>query len=150
LFLQVKAVLFSVEANIAAIALQGTNAKLFFQFLDPMHRPPQNIAFMRILRLLDLAFYREYQRLIEDNVVWLGSLFASTNSDFYVCPERRESYGCIVANMSSFKYSFHDGRQLFVSKKTLNEGAKNKLSIPDGTLSGLETVLSFKRYDDAG
>jgi hypothetical protein len=145
--LQVKAVLFAVEANIAAVALQGSMAKHFFRTLEPLHVPPQNLPFMRMLRLLDLSFYREYKRLIDDNVIWLGSQFASTNSDFYVCPERKESYGCIVANMYSMKYHFDDGQQLFVSKQTLNEGAKKKLNIAEGSLQGLEAVIAFKRYD---
>ena len=79
--------MFAVEANIAAMALQGTSAWLFFGHLDPLHKPPQNIPFMRMLQLLDLSVFREFQRLIDDNVVWLGSMFASTHSDFYVCPE---------------------------------------------------------------
>jgi hypothetical protein len=141
--------LFAVEANIAAVALQGAMAKQFFRMLEPLHTPPQNLPFMRMLRLLDLAFYREYKRLIEDNVVWLGSSFASTNSDFYVCLERRESYGCIVANMCAMKYHFRNGRHLFVSKQTLNKGAKKMLSIEAGSLHGLEAVISFKKYDGA-
>jgi hypothetical protein len=145
----VKAVLFSVEANIAAIALHGTMAKLFFRQLFPLHTPPQNLPFMRIVRLLDLAFFREYKRLIDENVLWLGSSFASTNSDFYQCPERREAYGCIVANMCSKQYVFKDGRHLFVSQQTIKEGAINKLAITKGTLKGMETVISFKKFDGA-
>jgi hAT family C-terminal dimerisation region len=144
---QVKLVLFAIEANVAAVALQGTMAKQYFRHLVPAHRPPQNLPFMRLVRLLDLAFFREYRRLIDDNVLWLGNRFASTNSDFYQCPERRESYGCIVSNMCAWKYFFKDGRQLFVSQKTLNEGVRSKLSISDGSLSGLETVLAFKKFD---
>ena len=136
-----------MEANIAAMAMQGTMAKLFFTQLHPLHKPPQNIAFMRLVRLLDLAFFREYKRLINENVLWLGSNFASTNSDFYQCPERREAYGCIVANMCAYKYHFRDGRQLFVSQQTLKQGAEAKLAIKKGSLAGLETVNSFKKFD---
>jgi hypothetical protein len=146
---QVKAVLFAVEANVAASAMQGTMSKLFFRHLHPLHVPPQNLPFMRMVRLLDLAFFREYKRLIDENVLWLGSRFASTNSDFYQCPERRESYGCIVGNMCSYRYHFRDGRQLFVSRQTLKQGAEKKLSIAKGTLAGLETVVSFKKFDGA-
>ena len=133
----------------AAIALHGTMAKLFFQTLNPMHNPPQNLPFMRIVRLLDQAVDREYRRLVNDNVEWLGTQFASTNSDFYQCPERRESYGCIVANMCAVRYRFNDGRWLFVSKQTLNEGCSHKLAYPDGKLHGLETVIAFKKFDGA-
>jgi hypothetical protein len=136
-----------VEAGIAAISIQGAFAKRFTRFLDTNHTPPQNKAYMRIVRLLELAFFREYKRLIDDNVLWLGSNFASTNSDFYSNPERRESYGCIVANMSAMRYSFKDGRKLFVSKKTLNEGANSFLATTFGSLEQCETVNSFKRFD---
>jgi hypothetical protein len=121
-------------------------ARSFFGFLDERHTPPQNVVYMRIVRLLELAFFREYGRLIEDNVLWLGNSFASTNSDFYRNPERRESYGCIVANMSALKYHFEGGRKLFVSKTTLNEGAARELVSPVGVLSQCETVNSFKRF----
>ena len=106
---QVKAVLFTIEAGMAALALQGTYAKKFFQFMHPLHKPPHSLLYMRLLRLLELAFSREYLRLISNNVIWLGSGFAATNSDFYQNPEHRESYGCIVANMPAFKYSFNNG-----------------------------------------
>jgi hypothetical protein len=143
----VKAVLFSVEASLAAICLQGQFAKSFFGYLDARHRPPQNVAYMRMVRLIELAFFREYARLIEDNVLWLGSSFAATNSDFYRNPERRESYGCIVANMSALRYQFEDGRKLFMSKQTLNEGAAKLLVSNVGVLSQCETVIAFKRFE---
>jgi hypothetical protein len=145
--MQVKSVLFTIESGMAAIALQGCFAKRFVRFLDPNHTPPQNRAYMRMVRLLELAFFREYRRLIDNNVLWLGSNFASTNSDFYSNPERRESYGCIVANMSALRYTFKDGRKLFVSKKTINEGANALLSSSLGILQQCETVNSFKRFD---
>jgi hypothetical protein len=131
------------------MALQGNFAKRFFRFLDPLHNPPHNLLYMRIVRLLELAFHREYRRLIDDNVVWLGWDFASTNSDFYRNPERRESYGCIVANMASIRYEFKEGRQLFISKQTLNEEAVNLLACHQGLLTQLETVMAFKKYDGA-
>ena len=143
---QVKAVLFTIEAGMAALALQGTYAKKFFQFMHPLHKPPHSLLYMRLLRLLELAFSREYLRLISDNVIWLGSGFAATNSDFYQNPERRESYGCIVANMPAFKYTFEDGRRLFVSQQTLNEGASAALSCQSGHLSQCESVISFKHF----
>lgn len=146
---KVKAVLFGIEAGLAAVAVQGVFAKRFFRFLCPLHNPPQNIVYMRMVRLLELAFFREYRRLIDDNVLWLGSFFASTNSDFYSNSERRESYGCIVATMASHQYSFKDGRKLFVSKKTLNEGASSLLACPLGVLEQLETVNSFKKFDQS-
>ena len=122
-------------------------AKLFCRHLHPLHVPPHNLAFMRMVWLLDLAFFREYKRLIEENVLWLGTRFASTNSDFYQCPERREAYGCIVANMCSYRYHFKDGRRLFVSQQTLKQGVEAKLAIKLGKLAGLETVVSFKKFD---
>jgi hypothetical protein len=145
----VKLVLFAVEANIAAVALQGTMAKRLLRHLDPKHTPPQNLPFMRLVRLLDLAFHREYQRLIDDNVLWLGARFASTNSDFYQNPERRESYGCIVSNMAARRYNFKDGRRLFVSRQTINEGVGNELAIQEGVLAGMEIVVAFKKFDGA-
>jgi hypothetical protein len=145
----VKAVLFTVEAGLAAIAVQGVFAKRFFCTLDPRHVPPHNLAYMRIVRLLELAIFREYRRLIDDNVLWLGTNFASTNSDFYRNSERRESYGCIVATMASLRYNFKNGRSLFVSKQTINEGASNLLACRYGHLSQCETVNSFKRFDGA-
>jgi hypothetical protein len=139
--------MFSVEAGISATCLQGVFAKRYARHLDPQHNPPHIMMYMRIVRLLDLAFFREYRRLIDDNILWLGSNFASTNSDFYRNPECRESYGCIVATMPSMCYNFKEGRKLFVSKQSLNEGATKHLSCLMGTLSQLETVNSFKRFD---
>jgi hypothetical protein len=133
----------------AALALQGTRAKLFFNHLDDRHRPVQNLPFMRIVRLLDLAFFREFKRLIDDNICWLGSQFASSNSDFYQCPERKESYGCIVANMCAKKYHLKNGQHVFVSRQSLNEGAEKMLAIPNCQLLGLEAVISFKKFDGA-
>jgi hypothetical protein len=148
-YTQVKAVLFAIESNMAALALQGQMAKRFMRHLDPLHTPPQNVPFMRMVRLLDLAFHREYQRLIDDNILWLGQRFASTNSDFYQCPERREAYGCIVANMCSKRYHFKDGRRLFISNQTLSEGGRSQVAIKEGMLQGLEVVISFKQFDGA-
>ena len=142
-----KAVLFTIEAGLAAITLQGDYAKRFVRHLHPLHKPPQNLSFMRIVRIVEQAFFREYSRLIDDNVLWLGSGFASTNSDFYKNAERRESYGCIVANMAAYQYEFSQGRKLFVSQRTLNEGASKYLACKTGTLSQLETVNSFKRFE---
>jgi hypothetical protein len=136
-----------VESNVSAIALQGVASKLFFRDLHPLHVPPQNLPFMRMVRLLDLAFHREYKRLVNENVLWLGSRFASTNSDFYQCPERREAYGCIVANMCSMQYHFKDGQKLFISRQSLNEGVEERLSIAKGTLKCMETILSFKKFE---
>ena len=147
--IQVKAVLFTIEAGIAAIALQGPFARKFMKHLDPLHHAPHNLLYMRIVRLAELAFRHEYRRLIDDNVLWLGSNFASTNSDFYRNPERRESYGCIVANMAAYQYFFKDGSKLFVSQQTLNEGAANLLSCKKGQLTQCETVNSFKRFEGA-
>jgi hypothetical protein len=79
----------------------------------------------------------------------LGTRFASTNSDFYQCPERQESYGCIVGNMCSLCYHFKDGCDLFVSQQTLKQGADSKVAIAVGTLAGLEIVVSFKKFDGA-
>jgi hypothetical protein len=142
-----KSVLFAVEANMAAHCLQGPRAKLFFTHLDQSHKSPQNVPFMRLVRLLDLAFFREYKHLIDDNVCWLGSMFASTNSDFFTCPERKESYGCIVSNMCAMKYFLKNGQHVFVSRQSLNEGVSKMLAIEDGQLLGLEAVISFKRFD---
>ena len=129
-----KAVSFTIEAGIAATSLQGVFAKRFMRHLDPLHKPPQRLAYMRIVRLLELAFYRKYGRLIADNVVWLGNNFASTNSDFYRNPERRESYGCIVATMAAKRYELKGGRTSFIRTQTLNEGAKESLACPTGII----------------
>lgn len=139
--------LFTIESGIAAISLQGIFAKRFARHLDPLHNPPHSMMYMRIVRLLELAFFREYRRLINDNVLWLGTNFASTNSDFYRNSERRESYGCIVATMAALRYNFKDGRKLFVSKQSLNEGVSNLLNCGLGVLAQMETVNSFKRFD---
>jgi hypothetical protein len=78
----------------------------FFRCLDPSHTPPHRVAFMRILRLLEAAVFRELKRLVSDNFLLYGSNFASTNSDFYTNTERRESFGCLVANMLAPLYHF--------------------------------------------
>jgi hypothetical protein len=61
---------------------------------------------MRITRLLEKAVFREYHRIVADNALLYGTDFASTNSDFYTNKERRESYGCLVANMLAQQYLF--------------------------------------------
>jgi hypothetical protein len=61
---------------------------------------------MRLTQLLEQAVFREYHRLVTDNALLYGSDFASTNSDFYTNKERRETYGCLVANMLSQQYVF--------------------------------------------
>ena len=48
---------------------------------------------------MEKAIFREYKRIIVDNALLYGKNFVSTNSDFYTNKERRESYGCLVANM---------------------------------------------------
>jgi hypothetical protein len=68
------------------------------------HVPPHSIAFMRIIRLLEKAVFREYKRIIADNLLLYGSNFVSTNSDFYMNSERRESFGCLVANTLAQRY----------------------------------------------
>ena len=141
--------MFAVESNTAALALQGPMAKRYMCTLDPMHRPPQNVPFMRMLRLLQQAFNREYKRLIDENVIAYGSRFASSNSDFYQCPERREAYGCIVATMMATQYNFLDGRCLFVSQRTLNEHARTELAIQDGLMRSCDVVISFMEFDGA-
>jgi hypothetical protein len=49
--------------------------------------------------------------------------------------------------MCAQKYHFKDGRRLFVSHQTLNEGANKLLLIADGQLLGLEAVVAFKKFD---
>jgi hypothetical protein len=61
---------------------------------------------MRITRLLEKAVFREYHRIVADNALLYGTDFASTNSDFCTNKERRESYGCLVANMMAQEYIF--------------------------------------------
>jgi hypothetical protein len=68
--------------------------------------PPHRVAFMRIARLLEQALFREYNRIVAENALLYGGNFASTNSDFYTNKERRESYGCLVANMLAQQYVF--------------------------------------------
>ena len=80
LILQVKAVLFTIEAGVATVALQGSFAKQFFRFLDSNHVPPQNRPYMRMVRLLELAFFREYRRLIDDNVLLSLLMFSSSDN----------------------------------------------------------------------
>jgi hypothetical protein len=98
--------MFCIESNCAMVCLQGTHAIRFFQLLEPSHVPPHRIAFMRLTRLLEKAVFREYHRIVADNALLYGTDFASTNSDFYTNKERRESYGCLVANMLAQQYIF--------------------------------------------
>jgi hypothetical protein len=98
--------MFAVESNSATSSLHGTLATRFFQSLDPSHVPPHRLAFMRIVRLLEKAIFREYHRLVADNALLYGANFASTNSDFFTNKERRESFGCLVGNMLSRRYIF--------------------------------------------
>jgi hypothetical protein len=76
----------------------------FFQSLDPLFVAPHRVAFMRIIRLLEQAVFREYHRIVKDNVLLYGTDFVSTNSDFYTNKERRESFGCLVGNMLAQQY----------------------------------------------
>jgi hypothetical protein len=103
--------MFCIEANVATMCLQGTHATRFFQLLEPSHVAPHRIAFMRVTRLLERAVFREYHRIVADNALLYGTDFASTNSDFYTNKERRESYGCIVANMLAQEYIFKVSRR---------------------------------------
>jgi hypothetical protein len=105
--------MFCVEANCATVCLQGTHAIRFFQLLEPTHVPPHRLAFMRIVRLLDKAVLREYQRIVVDNALLYGVDFVSTNSDFYTNRERRQSFGCIVSNMMAQPYIFNVCCNLF-------------------------------------
>jgi hypothetical protein len=93
--------MFCVEANGATVCLQVTHAIRFFQLLEAAHVPLHRVAFMRIIRLLDKAVLREYQRIVNDNALLYGFDFVSTNSDFYTNKEWRELYGCLVANMTA-------------------------------------------------
>ena len=100
--------MFCVEANCATVCLHGRSALRFFRSLDPSHTPPQRIAFMRIVRLLEQAFFREFKRIVVDNFLLYGSNFVSTNSDFYTNRERRESFGCLVSNMMGSQYTYFE------------------------------------------
>ena len=51
--------------------------------------------------------------------------------------------------MAARRYTFKDGRKIFVSKQTLNEVAADFLAAPKGLLDQCETVNSFKRYESA-
>jgi hypothetical protein len=51
--------------------------------------------------------------------------------------------------MFSHEYYFKDGRHLFVSNQTLNQGVRNQLATKEGVLKGCEVVLSFKRFNGA-
>lgn len=128
------------------MALQGRFAKHFFSSLDKMHIPPQRIAFMRIVRLLDKAVFREYKSIVSDNFLLYGKNFVSTNSDFYTNSERRESFGCVVSNMLAQRYKFIDGRHLFMSVKTHKSLGKASLVVPDNDLEDLEAVIAFNKF----
>ena len=101
---QTKAVMAAIEQNSAAISLQGTFAKRYYQELDPLHKSPQNKPFMRIVRLLEEAVKIEYKKIVQDNVLVFGTNFACSNSDFYTNKERRDMFGCIVSNMQAKQY----------------------------------------------
>lgn len=103
----VRSVMFCVEANCSTVALQGRFAQQFFSILDGNHAPPQRIPFMRIVRLLQQAVFREFARIVNDNLLLYGSNFLSTNSDFYTNSERQASFGCLVSNQLAQKYIFH-------------------------------------------
>ena len=96
--------MFCIKANCANGALQGQNALRFFRVLDPSHTPPYRLAFMRIVRLLEQAVFREFQRIVTDNALLYGGDFISTNSDFYTHKEHCESFGCLVSNMLAQRY----------------------------------------------
>jgi hypothetical protein len=113
--LKVRATLICTESNCATVCLLGTNAIRFFKLLQPSHVPPHRIAFMRITELLEKAVFREYHRIVADNALLYGTKFASTNSDFYTKKERRESYGCLVANMMAQQYIFKVSHHLLFS-----------------------------------
>lgn len=141
--------MFCIEANCPTICLQGHNAVRFFRSLDPSHVPPHRIAFMRLVRLLDQALFREYHRIVNDNALLYGTDFVSTNSDFYTNKERRESYGCLVANMLAQQYVFNDGRRLFMSTRTYNEGGKKLVVMAEMEKRDLETILAFDQFNES-
>jgi hypothetical protein len=101
---------------------------------------------MRILRILDEAFLMEYRRIVADNILLYGKNFASTNSDFYTNSERRESFGCLVANMLAQRYVLKDGRRVFMSNKTFKDSEKTLVAISETQRSDLEAVLSFEQF----
>jgi hypothetical protein len=103
----VRSVMFCIEANCSTVALQGRFAQRFFSLLDGSHAPPQRLPFMRIVRLLQQAVFREFARIVNDNLLLYGSNFLSTNSDFYTNSERHASFGCLVSNQLAQKYIFH-------------------------------------------
>jgi hypothetical protein len=102
---QVRAVMFAIESNAAVSSLQGPLAKRYFKLLDPLHKPPHRESFMRICRLLHQSIKNEYHRIVRENVVEFGRNFASSYSDFYTNPERRDVFGCVVTNMQAKKYT---------------------------------------------
>jgi hypothetical protein len=64
------------------------------------------VAFIQIIPLLGKAVLREYQRIVNNTALLYSFDFVSTNSDFYTNKERRESYGCLVANMTAQQHIF--------------------------------------------
>ena len=108
--------MFCIDSNSAASSLQGTFAQNFFQSMDPSHVAPHRLAFMRIVRLLEKAVFQEYNRIMNDNALQYTSNFCSTNSDFFTNKERRESYGCLVANMLSQRHVLTVSLLAFVSQ----------------------------------
>jgi hypothetical protein len=89
------------------VCLQGTHAIWFFHLLEPVHVPLHRVAFMCIICLLDKAVLREYQRIVNcERQCLYGFDFVSSNSDFYTNKERRESCGCLVANITARQHIF--------------------------------------------
>ena len=140
--------MFCVEANCATVALQGRFARHFFESLDPYFIAPQRLCFMRIIRLLEKQVFQEYKQIINDNFLLYGSNFISTNSDFYTNSEQQESFGCIVANQLAQRYIFHDGRKLFMSKRSFKTiPNEHKTIVPDNEIMDLEVVLAFNKFN---
>ena len=93
--------------------LQKEEMKERFE-LQPAFKFPHRIEAWKILRITNDVFYDEFRHIVDEMAEQLEEGFVSTNSDFWTCGNRRDSFGALIATLIALLYHFKNGRTLFI------------------------------------
>jgi hypothetical protein len=115
---RVLGVMAAVATRVPLNVFSNIYMRNYLGLLDPKHRPPHHLEINRIIEVMIDCGFSEFVKIVEEQRTLLRHGFISLSSDFVTDSVRRESYGCVIADLVANKFEMADGRVLFMSRDT--------------------------------
>lgn len=118
---RVMGVMAVVATRVPLSIFSSVYMKKYLGLLDPKHKPPHNLEVNRIIEVMIDCAFSEFVKICTEQRSSVSNGFVSLSTDFVTDSVRRESYGCIIADLVAPKYEMLDGRELFMSRETASK-----------------------------